>query len=211
MVLTKLEKATFAALAVMLILGVILLVMEIQAGQTRNGLILQEIRRVRAITPKEPLKKNFEVAGENDSQAGKLNINRASVAQLEALPKVGKKTAQRIVDFCREKGGIKNLNELREIKGMSRKKIKGLAKFLTARGGVSRLKSYKPSAQNRLNLNFATVDQLKALPGLGKKMAQKIIDFRNQNGGFFSLEELQEIPGLSDAKIRKFLPLVTLR
>ena len=211
MVLTRLEKATFVVLGVMLLLGSVLVFFEIQASRTRNGLVLQQIRKIQALTPKVPLKKDYVIAGEEDDQAGKLNVNKATVAQLQALPKVGKTTAERIVAFCKERGGIKNLNELREIKGMSRKKLKALSRFLTAKGGTTTLKGAGPTPKNRLNLNFATVEQFQALPGLGRKMAQEIIDFRNRNGRFFSLEDLQEIPGLADAKIRKFLPLVSVR
>jgi competence protein ComEA len=62
-----------------------------------------------------------------------------------------------------------------------------------------------------LNLNFASEDEIEALPGIGKKTARDIVDFRNRNGGFFSLEDLKEIPGLTDSKIKKFIDQVEVR
>lgn len=51
-----------------------------------------------------------------------------------------------------------------------------------------------------VNLNAATVDQLEKLDGVGPKTAQKIIDYREAHGGFKSIEELMEVPGIGPAK-----------
>ncbi|NCB40458.1 MAG: hypothetical protein EOM80_16990, partial [Erysipelotrichia bacterium] len=69
--------------------------------------------------------------------------------------------------------------------------------------------SWKPG--DKLNLNFATFDDINALPGVGKKMAEKIIEFRNSNGGFFSIEDLKEVPGLTEKTIAKFIDMVEVR
>jgi len=61
-----------------------------------------------------------------------------------------------------------------------------------------------------VNLNTATLEQLDALSGVGPATAQKIIDFRETNGGFSSVEELLDVPGIGDAKFAALKDLVTI-
>jgi competence protein ComEA len=58
-----------------------------------------------------------------------------------------------------------------------------------------------------LDLNAATLDQLEALPGVGPVLAQRIIDWRTEHGGFRGVEELQDVSGIGD---RKYADLVSL-
>ncbi|MHB9052960.1 MAG: helix-hairpin-helix domain-containing protein [Thermoleophilia bacterium] len=55
-------------------------------------------------------------------------------------------------------------------------------------------------APQPVNLNSATLEQLNSLDGIGPKTAQKIIDYREAHGGFKSIEELLEVPGIGPAK-----------
>ena len=47
-----------------------------------------------------------------------------------------------------------------------------------------------------LDLNTATEQELAGIQGLGRDNAKKIVDHRNQNGGFKSWEDLKRIPGM---------------
>ena len=53
-----------------------------------------------------------------------LNLNTATLAELETLPGVGPVLAQRIVDFRKKKGGFRRVEELLVIPGISEKKWK---------------------------------------------------------------------------------------
>jgi len=61
-----------------------------------------------------------------------------------------------------------------------------------------------------VDLNTATLEQLDALSGVGPATAQKIIDFREANGGFSSVEQLLDVPGIGDAKFAALKDLVTI-
>ena len=52
-----------------------------------------------------------------------------------------------------------------------------------------------------LNLNTATLEQLDTLAGIGPATAQKILDFRDENGGFASVDELAQVPGIGEKRL----------
>lgn len=61
-----------------------------------------------------------------------------------------------------------------------------------------------------LNINTATVDQLVELPGIGDVRAQAIVDYRNQNGLFSSVDGLLAVDGISEGVLEGLRPLVTV-
>jgi competence protein ComEA len=61
-----------------------------------------------------------------------------------------------------------------------------------------------------LDLNTATVAQLQALPGIGPRTAQLIVEHRQKNGGFKKVEELMNIKGIGEKSFLKIKPLVTV-
>jgi len=61
-----------------------------------------------------------------------------------------------------------------------------------------------------VNINTATKEELDALPGVGPVKAQAIIDYRNANGRFKSLEDLKKVNGIGDATFEKLKPDITL-
>ena len=68
----------------------------------------------------------------------------------------------------------------------------------------------EPAPGQPLNLNTATLEQLDSLSGIGPLTAQKILDFREERGGFGSIEELGEIPGIGEVRLASLREEVTL-
>ncbi len=62
--------------------------------------------------------------------ARKLNLNRATLSDLEALPGIGKVLASRIVNYRKIHGKFVNISELKNIKGIGEKKFKLLKRYL---------------------------------------------------------------------------------
>lgn len=61
-----------------------------------------------------------------------------------------------------------------------------------------------------IDLNTAGLDELDTLPGVGPVTAQSILDWRDENGGFTSVDELLEVDGIGPVTLAKLTPLVTV-
>jgi competence protein ComEA len=61
-----------------------------------------------------------------------------------------------------------------------------------------------------VNLNTATAEQLATIPGVGLKMAERIIDYRQKNGGFKKVEDLMNVSGVGEKSFLKMKPLITV-
>src|SRR5688500_7348872 len=61
-----------------------------------------------------------------------------------------------------------------------------------------------------VNLNSATVADLETLPGIGPALAERIISYRNQRGGFRRVEDLLEVPGIGPKKFEELKTHVTV-
>ncbi len=70
-----------------------------------------------------------------------------------------------------------------------------------AGGGAGRL----------VNINTASMAELDALPGIGPALAQRIVAWRQQNGVFTSIQQLTEVSGIGESRLRDLQDYVTLR
>ncbi|MFJ9242560.1 helix-hairpin-helix domain-containing protein [Streptomyces sp. NPDC101776] len=82
----------------------------------------------------------------------------------------------------------------------------GGASSTGAAGSVGSAAGVVPTAP--VSLNTATADQLNTLPGVGPVLAQHIIDYRTQHGGFRSVDELRQVNGIGDRRFSDLRDLV---
>ena len=61
-----------------------------------------------------------------------------------------------------------------------------------------------------VSINVGTQEELGLLPGIGKKTAQAIIDYREKNGEFKNLEDVKNVSGIGDQTYQDILPFISL-
>jgi competence protein ComEA len=66
------------------------------------------------------------------------------------------------------------------------------------------------AADDKVNINTATLDQLVALPGVGPAIAQRIISYREEHGPFRSVKDLDNVPGIGPSHMADLEPLITV-
>jgi len=62
-----------------------------------------------------------------------------------------------------------------------------------------------------LNINTATVEELDTLPGIGPAIAQRIVDYRNDNGPFATIEDLMNVKGIGETTFAELKSKITVR
>lgn len=70
--------------------------------------------------------------------------------------------------------------------------------------------AHKLSPGETLDVNTAGADELVRLPGVGPSLAQRIVEYRNANGRFEAVDDLQNVPGIGASKFEHLAPFVRL-
>ena len=155
--------------------------------------------------------------------AAPVDPNTASLAELILIPSLGKKLADEIISFRKTKT-IKNINDLSLIPGFGENRLSKLAvwfhfpedsplKFQVASKENSQsianpnnaVADRKMQIKLKINPNKASQIELEQVPGIGPKLAVKIISTREINP-FSSLEDLIRAPGIGPKNLERFRP-----
>ncbi len=86
--------------------------------------------------------------------------------------------------------------------------------YITSESGNNVIKqggsSNNKGVNKKVNINTANQSELETLPGIGESIAGRIIEYREQNGKFQKIEDLQNVKGIGDSKFAKIKDLVTV-
>jgi competence protein ComEA len=125
----------------------------------------------------------------------------------------------RLVDAVALAGGflegadVTQINLAEKLEDGKQIAIPGMSNFPTPQlviGGGGLLVTPTPPAGEPVNINTASVDLLVELPGIGPTTAQKIVDYRDENGPFERVEDLLKIPGIGPETLEKIRGLITV-
>ncbi len=87
--------------------------------------------------------------------------------------------------------------------------------LVTVLGGGAVMAEQAPApgqatTQSLIDVNTATAEQLQTLPGVGPRTAERIIEYRRDNGGFKKVEDLMNVRGIGERSFLELRPLVTV-
>lgn len=83
--------------------------------------------------------------------------------------------------------------------------------FLSLIGnGWAQAQNQGKAAEGKININTATIAELESLPRIGPKVAQRIIDYRTQNGPFKKVEDLMKVQGIGEKIFNQLKDRITV-
>lgn len=159
----------------------------------------------------------------------RLDLNRATRAELALLHGLGPSRAQSIEDYRRQHGPFRNVDDLRNVSGIGPKTLDKIraslfvddtaavapppaseaSTMLTRPVSTVSAKGKKEASLTApVNVNRADSAGLQKLPGIGPKTAQRILDERTLRGPFKTVDELRRVPGIGPKTLEKLRPHV---
>ena len=132
---------------------------------------------------------------------GKIDINVASAEEIAGIPGIGSSTARAIVTYRKKVGRINSIDELVHVRRIGKRTIEKIRPYIFIIRKYSNVTSSKNKryAVKKINpsmlidINKATKKQLMALPRVGAKTAERIIEYRKLHNGFKSKEDIMNV------------------
>ena len=130
---------------------------------------------------------------------------------------IREKTISTIQKYLSKGGHFYKAGDLRKIWGLHEEEVmrlipfvrineKRVSKLFNTKGYTASFKSYHKADQKPFDVNTADSATLDSLPGIGPRLAKRIIAFRDKLGGFTSVEQVKETYALPDSTFNKIKP-----
>lgn len=129
-----------------------------------------------------------------------VDINTADTSSFKTFPGIGSKLSQRIINFRDKLGGFYSVEQVGET-------------FLLPDSTFQKIKPYLLLDEvflKKININSATLDELKNHPYIRYHVGNAIVQYRNQHGDFTSVEEIRKIMIVTDSIYYKVIPYLAL-
>ncbi|HMU48053.1 MAG TPA: helix-hairpin-helix domain-containing protein [Chitinophagaceae bacterium] len=125
-----------------------------------------------------------------------IDINTADTTAFIALPGIGSKLAFRIVNFREKLGGFYSIDQIGETYGLPDSTFQKIKQYL----------KLEHNSLRKININTASVDELKAHPYIKYSIANPIVSYRNEHGPFERIEDIKKVMAITDDIYKKISP-----
>ena len=165
---------------------------------------------------------NLEIKDEENLE--KIIVHIVGEVKKEGIVYLDK--GSRIIDAIKEAGGetkeadLSKINLAYELQDGQKvyipNKKEEITEYITMSSGDNLLiegnntSNTNERKEIKVNINTANQDELDTLPGIGPSIAQRIIEYREENGNFTKIEDLQNVKGIGDAKYEEIKDNVTV-
>lgn len=129
-----------------------------------------------------------------------IDVNTADTSAFISLPGIGSKLAARIVTFRDKLGGFYSIDQIGETYGLPDSAFQKIKQYLKL-DNVS---------VKKININTATVDEMKAHPYIKFSIANSIVAYRNEHGTFSKIEDIKKVMAVTDEIYKKIEPYLSL-
>ena len=129
-----------------------------------------------------------------------IDINIADTTAFISLPGIGSKLASRIISFRDKLGGFYSIEQVKETYGLPDSTFQKIKQYLQVNS----------SSIKKININTATVDELKVHPYIKYGLANPIVAYRNEHGSFLRVEDIKKVMAVTEEIYRKIEPYLSL-
>lgn len=130
-----------------------------------------------------------------------IDINTGDTTAFIALPGIGSKLAARIINFRDKLGGFYSINQVGETFGLPDSTFQRIKQYL----------KLENTSIKKININTATIDELKAHPYIRYSLANPVVAYRNQHGFFEKVEDIKKVMVVTDEIYNKISPYLTVQ
>ena len=124
-----------------------------------------------------------------------ININTADTTEWQQLKGIGSGYARQIVKYRNQLGGFAHKEQIKEVYGMTNELYAQIEPYLQGAGSVK-----------QININKASADEMKTHPYIKYKLADAIVKYRQQHGGYKTIDDIKNIKIVTGEAYTKLAP-----
>ena len=138
-----------------------------------------------------------------------IDINKATVEDWKQLPLIGDVLSNRIVKYRDKMGGFTSVEGVKKTYGLSDSAYQAILPYLSfSSAKTSSLNA--SSSSKKININTASVNELKNNPAIPADVAEAIVVYRKQHGNYSSVNDVKKIVFINEELYQKIMPYLTI-